>query len=187
MLIIFNIIDNGPYAKHNYQGMTNMKIINIFHYISHARWIFLIWMLFLLVQIFINPIHYALSNTGLVVFLAGLFLGFLGFSDIEKLSKKDKKDFSNPKTIKIGSIFILFWAGFIFISGIYFMNIRLIKPGIKENMATEIKTVGYHCFALGFGFLCYLKLMFDKYKYYQSLPEDKKTSCSSDPAIHDKL
>lgn len=151
-----------------------MKIISIFHYLSHARWIFLIWSMFLMVSEYFHPSSHFLSNVGLAIFLAGLFLGFWGFSDIEKLSKKDKKDFSNPKTIKIGSIFILFWAGFIFISGIYFMNIRLVKPGIKENIAMELKTVGYHCFALGFGFLCYLKLMFDKYKYYQSLPENKK-------------
>lgn len=157
-----------------------MKIINIFHYLSHARWIFLIWALFLMVQAFYHPNLYALSNTGLAIFLAGLFLGFLGFSDIEKLSKKEKKDFANPKSIKISSIILLVVAGYVFIMGIYFMNIKLIKPLIKENIAIELKTVGYHCFALGFGFLCYLKLIFDKYKYYKSLPEDKKPCCSKE-------
>lgn len=151
-----------------------MKIINIFHYLSHARWIFLIWALFLMVAEYFHPSSHFLSNIGLSIFLAGLFLGFEGFSDIEKLSKKEKKDFANPKSIKISSIIFLVVAGYVFIQGIYFMNIKLIQPEIKENMAIEIKTVGYHCFALGFGFLCYLKLIFDKYKYYKSLPEDKK-------------
>lgn len=151
-----------------------MKIINIFHYISHARWIFLIWAVYLMVQIFIHPYLYALSNTGLAIFLVGLFLGFWGFSDIEKLSKKTKKDFANPKSIKISSIIILVLAGYSFMMGIYFMNIKFMRPAINENVAIELKTVGYHCLALGFGFLCYMKMLFDKYKYYQSLPEDKK-------------
>ncbi|MCX6564917.1 MAG: hypothetical protein NTW38_00585 [Candidatus Aminicenantes bacterium] len=158
-----------------------MKIINIFHYLSHARWIFFIWAMFLIFTEYFNPSPHFLSNVGLAIFLMGLFLGFWGFSDIEKLSKREKKEFANPKGMKgirIIRIFILIVAGYVFIQGIYFMNIKSIHPSIKENIAVEFKTVGYHCFALGFGFLCYLKLMFDKYKYYKSLPEDKQT-CGS--------
>jgi|WetSurMetagenome_2_1015567.scaffolds.fasta_scaffold144654_2 hypothetical protein len=151
-----------------------MKILNIFHYLSYARWIFFIWSMFLVVQAFLHPSLYALSNTGLAVFLMGLFLGFWGFSDIEKLSKRDKKNFAEPKSIKINSIVCLVSAGYCFIMGIYFMNIKLIRPAMEENIAIELQTVGYHCFALGFGILCYLKMLFDKYKYYKSLPEDKK-------------
>ncbi len=151
-----------------------MKILDIFHYLSYAKWIFLVWAMFLMAQVFLHPGLYALSNTGLCVFLVGLFLGFMGFGDIEKLSKKDKKDFANPKSIKISAIVLLVVAGYIFVQGIYFMNIKSIRPAIKEDVAAELKNVGYNCFALGFGFLCYLKLIFEKYKYYQSLHEDKR-------------
>jgi hypothetical protein len=151
-----------------------MKIIDIFHYISHVKWIFFFWALFLLIRIFIHPGAYVLSDTGLVVFLMGLFLGFFGFNDIEKLSKNERKSFAKAESMKITSILLLAAAGYVFIQGIYFMNIKLVQPAMKEHIAIEFKTIGYHCFALGFGFLCYIKLLFDKYKYYLSLPEDKR-------------
>jgi len=156
-----------------------MKIINIFHYLSHARWIFFVWAMFLMVQAFLHPGLYALSNTGLCIFLVGLFLGFTGFGDIEKLSKKEIRDFANPKSVKISAIFLLVVAGYIFIQGIYFINIKSIKPAMQEDVAVELKNVGFNCLALGFGFLCYLKLIFDKYKYYQSLHEGKRTCCGA--------
>jgi len=151
-----------------------MNTIRAFHYLSHCRWIFFVWALYLMAQAFLDPRQYALSNTGLAVFLMGLFLGFLGFGDIEKLSRKEKREFANPKGIRISSIVMLTAAGFTFIMGVYFMNIHLLRPAMKEAVAIELKTVGYHCFALGFGFLCYLKFLFDKYKYYQSLPEEER-------------
>jgi len=60
-----------------------MRILSIFHYLSYARWIFLVWAMFLLVQVFLHPSLYALSNTGLCIFLVGLFLGFMGFGDVD--------------------------------------------------------------------------------------------------------
>jgi len=149
-----------------------MKIINFFHYLSHARWIFFIWSMFLVFSEYLHPSPHFLSNVGLAVFLMGLFLGFWGFIDIEKLSKTEKKEFSNPKSVIITSIICIVSAMFCFIVGIIFMNIKLIQPLIKENMAIEFKTTGYHCFALGFGIFCFLKMRFDKYKYFKSLPEN---------------
>lgn len=150
-----------------------MKELKLFHVLSHAKWIFLAWTVFLIVQAVLAPGSYALHNTGLAVFLAGLFLGFDGFSDIEKLSKRDIKNFANPKSVKISVILLLIVAGYTLLMGIYMMNITRFKPGIKENFAIELKTVGYHCLALVFGFLCYLKLVFDKYKYYKSVYHEK--------------
>ncbi len=126
-----------------------------------------------MVQAFLRPDVYALSNTGLSIFLVGLFLGFTGFGDTEKLSKKEKRDFANPKSVKFSAIILLVVAGYIFIQGIYFINIKSINPGLKEDFAVELKNIGFNCLALGFGFLCYLKLIFDKYKYYRSLHRDK--------------
>ena len=177
-----------------------MKIINIFHYLSHAKWIFFIWAMFLIVSEYFHPTSHFLSNVGLSIFLMGLFLGFWGFSDIEKLSKKEKKNFANSKSIIISSILLLIVAGYVFIQGIYFMNIKLIRPTIKENLAVEFKTIGYHCLAFGFGFLCYLKILFDT-ECRQSPGHEKEPgtlrenspgikhselSCSF-PEIHDKL
>ena len=151
-----------------------MKELKLFHLLSHAKWIFLVWIMFLIVQAVLDPGSHALHNTGLAVFLAGLFLGFDGFSDIEKLSKRDIKNFSNLKSVKITLILLLIVAGYTLLVGIYMMNITRFKPGIKENIAIELKTVGYHCLALVFGFLCYLKLVFDKYRYYKSVYQEKK-------------
>jgi hypothetical protein len=156
-----------------------MNVIKIFHYLSHARWIFFLWSLLLMVQAFLNPGHYALANTGLAVFLMGLFLGFLGFGDIERLSRREKKEFADQKNMKVYSAVLLGAAGFSFIMGLFFMNIHWLRPGLKESIEIELKTVGYHCFAFGFGFLCYLKMLFDKYKYYLSLPEDQRAPGSS--------
>jgi archaellum biogenesis protein FlaJ (TadC family) len=153
-----------------------MKAIKIFHYLSYCAWIFLAWGIILMVQAFLHPQRYALANTGLAVFLMGLFLGFLGFGDIEKLSEKEKKKFANPRTMKITSVLMLSLSAYIFIMGIYFMNIKWLQPAIKETFEIEFRTIGYHCFALGFGFLCYLKLLFDKYKYYLSLSEGPRSA-----------
>jgi hypothetical protein len=148
-----------------------MNVIKIFHRLSQARWIFFLWALYLMVQAFLNSGRYALANTGLAVFLMGLFLGFLGFGDIERLSRREKKEFADPGNMRIYSAVMLGAAGFTFIMGLFFMNIHWLRPGLKETVEIELKTVGYHCFAFGFGFLCYLKMLFDKYKYYLSLPE----------------
>lgn len=152
-----------------------MKTIKAFHCLSHARWIFFVWAIYLMAQAFLHPVRYALANTGLAVFLMGLFLGFLGFSDIEKLSRREKREFANPRSMKVYDILLLSTAGFAFLMGLYFMNIGSLHPGMKESVVIELKTVGYHCFAFGFGFLCYLKLIFDKYKYFLSLPGEEKS------------
>jgi hypothetical protein len=65
-----------------------MNPIKIFHALSHARWFFFAWALYLMVQAFRHPARYALANTGLAVFLMGLFLGFLGVSDITRISPR---------------------------------------------------------------------------------------------------
>lgn len=148
-----------------------MKTIKIFHALSHARWIFFFWAIYLMIQALAHPARFVLANTGLAVFLMGLFLGFLGFSDIEKLSRREKREFAKPKSMKLNITLFLTMAGFTFLMGIYFMGIDFLRPGMPEAVVLELKMVGYHCFALGFGFLCYLKLVFDKYRLYLSLPE----------------
>lgn len=145
-----------------------MKTIRIFHVLSHARWVFFVWSVYLMIQVFRDPARYALANTGLAVFLMGLFLGFLGFSDIQRLSRRERKEFANPKGMRITIALLLSAAGFTFFMGVYLMNVDLLRPGLKETVLVEMKTVGYHCFALGFGFLCYLKLISDKYMHYLS-------------------
>lgn len=151
-----------------------MKTIRVFHVLSHVRWVFFAWALYLMVQAFRYPARYALANTGLAVFLMGLFLGFLGFSDITRISRRERKEFADPKGMKISTILLLSVAGFTFLMGLYFMNIGALRPGLKEAVLLELKTVGYHCFALGFGFLCYLKLIYDKYMHCLSRPDGGK-------------
>ncbi|HOW45071.1 MAG TPA: hypothetical protein PK919_07860 [Candidatus Aminicenantes bacterium] len=151
-----------------------MKTIKIFHALSHVRWVFFAWALYLMVQAFRHPARYALANTGLAVFLMGLFLGFLGFSDITRVSRRERKEFADPRGMRISTILVLSVAGFTFLMGVYFMNIGVLRPGLKEAILVELKTVGYHCFALGFGFLCYLKLIFDKYMHYLSRPDRER-------------
>lgn len=151
-----------------------MKTIRIFHVLSYARWIFFVWSVTLMVQAFRDPARYALANTGLAVFLMGLFLGFLGFSDIQRLSRRERKEFADPRAMRISTVLLLSMAGFTFLMGVYFMNIGQLRPGLKEAVASEFKTVGYHCFALGFGFLCYLKLVYDKYMHFLSQSDGEK-------------
>ena len=86
-----------------------MKTIRIFHVLSHARWVFFVWSVYLMIQVFRDPNRYALANTGLAVFLMGLFLGFLGFSDIQRLSRRERKS-----------------------NGIFHCLIKLIYPNIVE-------------------------------------------------------
>ncbi|MDD8011885.1 MAG: hypothetical protein PHX05_00205, partial [Acidobacteriota bacterium] len=85
-----------------------------------------------------------------------------------------KKEFAKPKSMITSTVLLLTMAGFTFLMGIYFMCIDLLRPGMPEAVVLELKMVGYHCFALGFGFLCYLKLVFDKYKLYLSRPEEDR-------------
>ncbi len=151
-----------------------MKTIRVFHVLSHVRWVFFVWSVYLMVQAFRHPARYALANTGLAVFLMGLFLGFLGFSDIQRLSRRERREFADPKGMRITSVLLLSVAALTFLMGVYFMNIGLLRPGLKEAVVLELKTVGYHCFALGFGFLCYLKLVFDKYMHFLSRPGEGK-------------
>ena len=153
-----------------------MKTIRIFHALSHVRWVFFVWSIYLMVQAFRHPARYALANTGLAVFLMGLYLGFLGFSDIQRLSRRECREFADPRGMRITSVLLLSVAAFTFLMGVYFMNIGLLRPGLKEAVTLELKTVGYHCFALGFGFLCYLKLVYDKYTHFLSRQEGGKAA-----------
>jgi hypothetical protein len=76
--------------------------------------------------------------------------------------------------MRVSAVLLLSVAGFTFLMGVYFMNIGSLRPGLKEAVVLELKTVGYHGFALGFGFLCYLKLVFDKYMHYRSRSDEGK-------------
>ncbi len=140
------------------------------HNLSHLKWLFLIWMIALTVYAYLIPPNKDLiSITGNILLLLGVFMGFEGLSDVERMSEKEKKKISNPKHIRQLAFF--FFIAFIYslAMSLFFYLIKYIYSGINPEYISDINRLGSDCLVMGFGFLCLLKLLYDKESYVKSI------------------
>ena len=115
------------------------------------------------------PSKETISITGNILLLLGVFMGFEGLSDVEKMSEREKKKISNPKHVKqLALTFFIAFIGSVAIS-LYFYFSKYIYKDMKPEYISDIKRIGNDCLVMGFGFLCLLKLLYDKESYVKSI------------------
>lgn len=140
------------------------------HYLSHLKWLFFIWMMALTVYAYTMPKDKELiSTTGNILILLGVFMGFESLSDVERMSVREKKKLSNPKHVKqLALTFFIAFIGSVVISLFFFFN-KYIYKDMNPEYLSDITRLGSDCLVMGFGFLCLLKLLYDKESYVKSL------------------
>lgn len=146
-----------------------MKITNVLHLLSHLKWIFCIWMVVLMLNIFINKPENTVQMVGRVLFISGLMMGFSSLSDISKLSDKEINDLKNQKIIRgfyVFFLFILIVVGMV--SGLFF-GFRVIYPDATISLKNDFSKLGYDCLVLMLGLLCLVKQVTDKIAYVRNL------------------
>lgn len=110
-----------------------------------------------------------ISTTGNILILLGVFMGFEGLSDVARMSVREKKKLSNPKHVKqLALTFFLAFIGSVAISLFFFFN-KYIYKDMNAEYLSDITRLGSDCLVMGFGFLCLLKLLYDKESYVKSL------------------
>ncbi len=117
----------------------------------------------------IPPSKETISITGNILLLLGIFMGFEGLSDVEKMSEREKKKLSNPRHVKqLALAFFIAFIGSVAIS-LFFYFINYIYKDMNPEYIIDIKRIGTDCLVMGFGFLCLLKLLYDKESYVKLL------------------
>lgn len=140
------------------------------HHLSHLKYVFFIWMVALTIYAYFMPKDKELiSTTGNILLLMGVFMGFESLSDIEKMGEKEKKKLSDPKNVKIlARIFFIAFIGSTILS-LYFYFTKLIFKTMNPEYLQDFFRLGNDCLVMGLGFLCLLKLLYDKENYVKSL------------------
>jgi len=96
-------------------------------------------------------------------------MGFEGLSDVEKMSEKEKKKILNPKHVKrMAYIFLIAFIYSVAMS-IFFYSIKYILKDINPEYIQDFTRLGSDCLVMGLGFLCLLKLLYDKESYVKSI------------------
>jgi len=149
-----------------------MKIIKVLHFLSHLKWLFGVWMIFLIFFIFINQPDNMIQLTGTAIFISGIMMGFASLSDTTKISAKEKKDLSNQKVSKRLLIFFLVIILLVGLISILFLFLRFIKPETDKSLLNDFTKLGYDGLVMMLGLLCLMKQLADKVKYVQSLDYD---------------
>ncbi len=138
-----------------------------FHYISHLRWVFYIWGMYLIFSQGYYQSEDSLSEIGLGIYMMGISLAVGSLSNTGKLSEREKKFFANPKKIKRYTFSILFGAGSSFLVGLFFILLETINPNLEALRAEQYANLGYGCWAMALGIVFELKQTYDKKLIYQ--------------------
>jgi len=145
-----------------------MKIVRILHFISHLRWIFLIWMVSLMIYIFFFKPDNPIQLVGQVLFISGIMMGLTSLSDVSKMSKKQLKDLSDPRNSKRQYIVMFSGATLLIFISILFFSLRLIFPNANDLYLKNFTKLGYDCLVMLLGFLCIIKQLTDQVAYAQN-------------------
>lgn len=146
-----------------------MKIINVLHYLSHLRWVFMIWMGILLIQVFFFHPGNAVKITGNIMFLSGIMMGFISLSDNSKMSKKEMTSLLNPKFVKRQLNFLFTGVVVLIFISLLFFSIRFLIPVAEKQVLSDFTKLGYDCLVMLLGFLCLIKQMIEQADYVKNL------------------
>jgi len=140
----------------------------ILHKISYIKWLFLGVMIVLLLYSFIMLPDNLTSYIGVIIFVAGIYLGLDSLCDIETMTLKQQTQFQNQTFVIRLSKFILLTIVFLVLISLLFFSLQFFSSARTESLFDEFFDLGLNIWALILGLLCLLKNVNDKYKFVQS-------------------
>ena len=146
-----------------------MKIKQTLKILSHLKWLFLVWMIVLIIQVFLSVPNIEISQIGAAIFLSGIFMGLESLGDSYSLSEREKKFYSQKKIVKIQGSIITTGAILLFIISLFFLSLKFLFPQMDAELLNDFSDLAYDCLAMMLGFLCLLKQIRDKELAYKSL------------------
>jgi len=149
--------------------MKNNKIIQLLHFISHLRWVFLIWLLGLLIFIFFFHPNDPIQKTGQVLYICGIMMGLASLSDVTKISKKQIKELSNPGNVNKQFFALIAAVSILVLISLLFFAQPLIHPSAEKNLIAAFTKLGFDCLVVMLGIFCLLKQLTEKVNYVKSL------------------
>lgn len=149
-----------------------MKTIKIFHLLSFLKWLFLLWLLGLLIDIFIFKPDDSLQKIGTVLSVSGIMMGFSSLSDITKVSKKEKRALSNPKYVKWRVHFFVLGIVILFLISMLFFSVGVLFPKGDPLLVDDFRNLGYDCLVMILGFLCLIKQFTEQVEYVKNIERE---------------
>ena len=151
------------------ETFTSTKIFKLLHPLSHLKWVFMIWMIVLIVQIFFFKPANPIEKTGTVIFISGIMMGFISLADITRITDKEKKFLSNPKYVNRQIKLLLSGVIVLAFISLLFFSVRFLFPTADSSFIRGFTKLGYDCLVMILGFLCLIKQVIEQANYVNNL------------------
>jgi len=152
-----------------------MDLKKTLHKLSYLKWIFLISLVILIFYCFIALPENLITLIGMIIFIAGIWLGLDSLSDIAKMSQTEVNRYNSTNLAKQQFKTILYITILLVLISFLFLSLKFIFPSKNEELFNEFFNLGLNCWALILGLLCLLKSIYEKESFAKSQINNQQT------------
>lgn len=139
-----------------------MDLKKTLHKLSYLKWIFLIALIILILYCFIVLPENLVRIIGIILFIAGIWLGFDSLSDISKMPQKEVIRYNNTNYVKQQSIAIISTIIVLVLISFLFLSLKFVFTSKNTLLFNDFFDLGLNCWAMILGLLCLLKGVYEK-------------------------
>ncbi len=145
-----------------------MNLQKTLHKFSYLKWLFLTALIILIFYNFFVLPDNLVSNTGIIIYISGIYLGLDSISSFDKMSEKQIELYAKSHFAEQQFKIIIVAIILLVIISTTFMLLKYIFPSKSGMLFNDFFELGLNCWALILGFLCLLKSISDKDSFAKS-------------------